>query len=71
MASKGKRSNTDNIGSRNNAVGIATGYGAGRPSGQSSGPGRSKIVLFFFAQNDSGAHPASYPMGTGGSFAGV
>jgi hypothetical protein len=45
--------------SQDSAVGIATALWAGRSGGWSSSPGRSKIFLF------SGAHPASYPMGTG------
>jgi hypothetical protein len=36
---------------------------AGRPTGRSSSPGR-------VVQTDSGAHPASYPIGPGGSFPG-
>jgi hypothetical protein len=43
---------------------------AGRPIDQSSGPGRVKNFLHC-VQTGSGAHPASYPMGTGGSFPGV
>jgi hypothetical protein len=35
-----------NDGSRDSVVGIATGYGAGRPRGRSSSPGRVKNFLF-------------------------
>jgi hypothetical protein len=43
--------------------------GAGRPRGRSSSPGRVKNFLRVI-QTGSGAHPASYPMGTGGFFPG-
>jgi hypothetical protein len=52
-------------GSRDSVVGIATGYGLD-DWGRSSSPGRVKN--FLHVQTGSGAHPASYPMGTGGSF---
>jgi hypothetical protein len=38
--------------------------------GWSSSPGRVKNFLHV-VQTGSGVHPASYPMGTGGSFSGV
>jgi hypothetical protein len=38
----------------------------GRPRGRSSSPGRVKNSLLHVIQTGSGAHPASYPMGTGG-----
>jgi hypothetical protein len=48
-------------------AGIATGYGL-------DGPGSISAVqdfpLLHSVQTDSGTHPASYPMGTGGSFPG-
>jgi hypothetical protein len=54
-----------------NVVGIATGYGAGRQRGRSSGSGRIKNFLLFHAvQTGSGVHPASYRMVTGSSFSG-
>jgi hypothetical protein len=44
---------------------------AGRPRGRSSSPGRSKNFSFLHVvQTGSGAHPVSYPAGTGGSFPG-
>jgi hypothetical protein len=53
-------------GSRDSSVGIATGYGL---DGQGLIPGRD-VSLLHSVQTGSGAHPASYPMGTGGSFPG-
>jgi hypothetical protein len=52
--------------SRDNAVGIrlATGW---TTEGRSSSPGSVKNFLHV-VQTGSGAHPASYPMGTRGSF---
>jgi hypothetical protein len=49
--------------SRDSSVGIATGYGL-------DGPGFD-FSLLHSVQTGSGAHPASYPIGTGGSFAGA
>jgi hypothetical protein len=44
---------------------------AGRPRGRSSSPGRGQeFSLLHVVHPDCGAHPASYPMGTGGSFPG-
>jgi hypothetical protein len=54
-------------GSRDSVVGIATGYWLDNRGGQSSSPGRVKNFLHV-VQTGSGANPASYPMGTGGSF---
>jgi hypothetical protein len=42
---------------------------AGRPRGRGSSPGRVKNFLHV-VQTGSGADPASYSMGTGGSFPG-
>jgi hypothetical protein len=42
---------------------------AGRPRARSSSPGRQELSLHV-VQIGPGAHPASYPMGTGGSFPG-
>jgi hypothetical protein len=55
--------------SRDSAVGIATGYEAGLPRGRSSRGGK-KLSLLHVVYTGSGAHPASYPMDTGGSFPG-
>jgi hypothetical protein len=38
--------------------------------GRGSIPGRGKISLRHSVQTGSEAHPASYPMGTGGAFPG-
>jgi hypothetical protein len=54
--------------SRDSAVGIATGYGL-----DDRGVGDRVPVgsLHHVVQTGSGAHPASYTMGTGDSFSGV
>jgi hypothetical protein len=50
------------------SVGIATGYGM---DGRSSIPGSCKrLSLLNSVQTGSAAHPAFYPMDTGGSFPG-
>jgi hypothetical protein len=52
-------------------VGIATGYGLDGRGIWSSNPGRG-IILFCslnFVETDSGAHPASYSVGTEGKAA--
>jgi hypothetical protein len=49
-----------------NSGGIATGYGM---DGRGSIPGKSKrFSSLHSVQTGSGAHPALYPMGAGGSF---
>jgi hypothetical protein len=48
-------------------AGIATGYGLDDKSGRSSSPDRVKNFLLVF-QTGSGPYPASFPMGTEGSF---
>jgi hypothetical protein len=55
------------------SVGIATGYGLDeRGGGWSSSPVRvKKFLVLHIVQTDSGVHPTSYKMGTGGSFPGV
>jgi hypothetical protein len=56
--------------SRDSSVGTATRLRAGRPRSQGSIPDRGKTFsLLYNIQTGPGAHPASYPMGTGGSFA--
>jgi hypothetical protein len=52
------------------AVGIETGYGLGDREVGVRVPVGSRI-LTSIVQTGSGAHPASYPMGTGGSSSGV
>jgi hypothetical protein len=53
--------------SRDSSVGIATGYGVGRPKGRSSSRGRGKIFFpLNFIWTSSGAHQTSYIIGTGG-----
>jgi hypothetical protein len=55
--------------SRDSSVGIALGYGLDdRGSGIRLPAGAGNFSLHHRVQNDSGAHPASYPMGTRGSF---
>jgi hypothetical protein len=55
--------------SRDSAVGIALGYGPD-PSSIPGGGGAGHFFLHHRVENGSGAHPASYPMGTRGSFVG-
>jgi hypothetical protein len=53
--------------SRDSSVGIALGYGLddrGEGSIPRWGGGAGKFSLHHRVQNGSGAHPASYPMGT-------
>jgi hypothetical protein len=57
---------------RDSSVGIALGYGLdGRVSRVRFPVGAGNFSLHHRVQNGSGAHPASYPMGTRGSFLGV
>jgi hypothetical protein len=51
--------------SRDNSVGIATGYGPEFESRYDK-----EFFLLQVVQTGSGVHPTSYPMGTGGSFPG-
>jgi hypothetical protein len=54
---------------RDRAVGIATGYGLNDRGFEVSVPVGSRFFsLLLSVQTGSGAHPASYPMGTGGPF---
>jgi hypothetical protein len=56
------------MGSRDNSVGTATGYGL---EGWGSIPGRGNTFpLIRNFQAGSGTHPASYSVGTGGYFHG-
>jgi hypothetical protein len=50
---------------RQHVVGITTGYGL---DNRSSIPGNANCSLLHSVQTGSGAHPASYPMGTADSF---
>jgi hypothetical protein len=50
---------------QDSAGGVKTGY---LLDGPCSIPGNGRFSLLHSVQTDSGAHPASYPMGTGGSF---
>jgi hypothetical protein len=52
--------------SRDSSVGIATGYGLDDQGGGSLSPGRVKSSLLHIVQTDSGVHPTSYKMDTGG-----
>jgi hypothetical protein len=55
--------------SQGSSVGITTGYGLGSwDSGIRFPFGAGNFSLFHSVQTSSGAHPASYPMDTGGSF---
>jgi hypothetical protein len=54
--------------SRDSSVGIATGPRGGREFESRWG---QKFSLLHIVQTDSGVHPTSYKMGTGGSFPGV
>jgi hypothetical protein len=56
---------------RGSSVGIVTGYGLDdRGSGIRLLAGAGNFSLLHRVQTRSRAHPASYPMGTGGSFPG-
>jgi hypothetical protein len=57
--------------SRDSLVGIALGYGLDNwGSRVQFPPGAGNFSLRHCVQNGSGAHPASYSVGTGGSFHG-
>jgi hypothetical protein len=57
--------------SRDSSVSIALGYRwDDRDSGVRFLVGAENFSLHYHVQNGSGAHPASYPMGTRGSFLG-
>jgi hypothetical protein len=57
--------------SRDSSVGIALGYGLDHRGSRVRFPARARnFSLHHRVQNGSGAHPASYPMGTRGSFLG-
>jgi hypothetical protein len=57
--------------SRDSSVGIVQGYGLNdRGSRVRLGAEAGNFSLHQRVQNGSGAHPASYPMGTRGSFPG-
>jgi hypothetical protein len=59
------------IKSRDNSVGIALGYGLDYRGSRVRFPtGAGNFSLHHRVQNGSGAHPASYPMGSGGSLSG-
>jgi hypothetical protein len=59
------------IESRDSSVGIALGYGMDDRGSRVRFPaGAGNFSLHHRVQNGSGAHPASYPMGTRGSFPG-
>jgi hypothetical protein len=59
------------IKSRDSSVGIVLGYGLDDRGSRVCFPaGAGNFSLHLRFQNGSGAHPASYPVGTGGSFPG-
>jgi hypothetical protein len=56
---------------RDSSVGIALGYGLDYRGSRVRFPARTgNVSLHHRVHNGSGAHPASYPMGTRGSFPG-
>jgi hypothetical protein len=58
-------------GSRDSSVGVALGYGLDDRGSRVRFPaGAGNFYLHHRLQNGSVAHPASYPMGTRGSFPG-
>jgi hypothetical protein len=58
--------------SRESSVGIALGYGLDDRGSRVRFPaGAGNFFLHHRVQNGSGVHPASYPVGTRGSFPGV
>jgi hypothetical protein len=59
--------------SRDSAVGIATGYGLDVPRevGVQVPVGSKIFSLLHLVQTGFEVHPASYPMGTGGTFPGI
>jgi hypothetical protein len=61
----------DGYQSRDSSVGIALGYGLDDRGSRARFPaGAGNFSLHHRVQNGSGAHPASYAMGTRGSFPG-
>jgi hypothetical protein len=57
--------------SRDSSVGIVLGYGLDNRGSRVRFPaGAGNFSLYHRIRNGSGAHPASYAMGTGGSFPG-
>jgi hypothetical protein len=60
----------DGDSSRGSVVGIATGYGLDDRGVGVRVPVRPEFSLLHVVQTGSGAHPTSYPIGTGGSFPG-
>jgi hypothetical protein len=57
--------------SRDSSVGIALGYGLDDRGSRVRFPaGAGNFSLHYRVQNGSGSRPASYPMGTRGSFSG-
>jgi hypothetical protein len=66
------KNHKDNFKSRDSSVGIALGYGLDDRSSKVRFPkGAGNFSLHHRIQNGSEAHPASYPMGTRGSFPGA
>jgi hypothetical protein len=56
--------------SRDSIVGMATGMGWMREGSEFESHYSQEFSFLHVVQTGSGAHPASYPMGTGGSFPG-
>jgi hypothetical protein len=72
MESKGSLPHSQKVAkSHDSSVGIALGYGLDDRGSRLRLPaGAGNFSRHRRVQNDSGAHPASYPMGTRGSFPG-
>jgi hypothetical protein len=60
----------NNIKSQHSAVGWATGYGLDDKGSEFESRWKQDLSFLHVVQTGSGAHPASYPMGTGGFFPG-
>jgi hypothetical protein len=58
------------IASQESIVGISTGYSLDDGGFGVRVPIESRISLLHVVETGSGAHPAFYPLGTGGSFSG-
>jgi hypothetical protein len=59
------------FGNRDSSVGVVLGYGLDDQGSRVRFPaGAGNFSLHYRVQNGSGAHPASYPIGTRGSFPG-
>jgi hypothetical protein len=55
---------------RDNAIGVVTAMGWRTKGSEFESPSGQEFSLLYVVQAGSGANPASYPMGTAGSFPG-